>query len=155
VRVRSASMVVAAAALTIATATGCSPSREEPSTLTGSPTSATTAEPTAETTTEATATTGEQPTTGAPQPNQQVISVTVTNGTVNPAPAPVDVKLGSVVVIEVTSDVDDEVHVHGYDILQPVTAGQPSRVEVQANVPGQFEVELEGAHLLLVQLRVQ
>jgi hypothetical protein len=149
-------MTLAAAALAAATATGCSPSREEPSSLTGSPTTApaaptsTTGEPT-EPTTGATATAG----TTQPAPNQQVISVTITNGTVNPPPATVDVKLGSVVVIEVTSDVDDEIHVHGYDITQPITAGQPARIEVQASLPGQWEVETHSNGQQLTTLRVQ
>lgn len=148
-------MALATAALAAATATGCSPSREEPSTLTGSPTGGPAA-PTA-TAGEATGTTGPAATneTTETTSTQQVISVTLASGTVTPAPGPVDVKLGSVVVIEVTSDVNDEIHVHGYDITQPVTAGQPARVEVQATIPGQFEVETHDSGQLLLVLRVQ
>lgn len=84
----------------------------------------------------------------------QVISVTVAGGQVTPAPAPVAVKAGDTVVIEVTSDKADELHVHGYDKTLALPAGQPTRLELLANIPGQFDVELHSTHLLLFTLRV-
>ena len=143
-RDRFAFMVILAV-VTVAVG-ACSPSNEEASTVTTTPTSATT-EPTTE------PTTSEQAATTAP--TQQVITVTVADGTVTPPPATVNVKLGSTVVIEVTTDHADDIHVHGYDITQPAPAGAPARVEVQASIPGQFEVELEHDHVLLVTLSVQ
>ena len=149
-RVRSAFLVLVAAAVTAGTA--CSPTREEPSTIPP------------DTETEAAQTSRPEPTSGQPsasatatsgQSDQQVITVNVANGTVTPPPAPVDVPLGTTVVIEVTTDADDEVHVHGYEETVPVTAGRPARVEVLADIPGQFEVELHGNALLLLTLRVQ
>jgi hypothetical protein len=83
-----------------------------------------------------------------------VISATVAGGKVTPAPAPVDVKLGSTIAIEVTSDVADEIHVHGYDKTLQLEPGKPGRLELAATIPGQFEVELENAQLLLFNLRV-
>ncbi|MGH3994039.1 MAG: hypothetical protein ACRDSN_16465 [Pseudonocardiaceae bacterium] len=83
-----------------------------------------------------------------------MITVTVAGGQVTPPPAPVDVELGSTVVSEVTADVADRVHVHGYELTADVRPGTPSRVEVVANQPGQFEVELESGHVLLLTLRV-
>ena len=65
-----------------------------------------------------------------------------------------DVPLGSDVTLNVTSDVADEVHVHVYDNKAEVAAGGTATMTFTADIPGQFEVELEGAHLKLVELRV-
>lgn len=152
-RVRSAILVLAAMAVVAGTA--CSPSREEASTI---PAGATTTGSVATTPATTAAEASEQPTSAASSPtaaDQQVIRVNVTAGQVTPAPAPVEVPLGSTVVIELTSDVDDEIHVHGYDLTAPVAAGQPSRFEVKATIAGQFEVELHNDELQLFTLRVQ
>ncbi len=57
--------------------------------------------------------------------------------------------------IRVTSDVADEVHVHGYDRTVPVAAGQTAEVTFVASIPGVFEVELERIHRLLFTLEVR
>jgi hypothetical protein len=65
-----------------------------------------------------------------------------------------DVPLDSDVTLTVTADVDDEVHVHGYDKKTDITAGVPGSVTFKADIPGEFEVELENAHLKIVELKV-
>lgn len=150
-RVRSAFLVLVAVA--VAAGTACSPTREEASTIPANATSSPARSPaesteTAESTEQATP----SPTAAA---EEQVIRVDVTNGTVTPPPAPVDVALGRTVIIEVIADADDEIHVHGYEVTAPVTAGQPARVSVAATTAGQFEVELHNDTLLLFTLRVQ
>lgn len=127
--------------------TGCS-ANDEPAAATSS---------TAAPTTSAAAVTSEDTATSAPPASSaagQVISVTVAGGKVNPAPAAIDVKLGSTITIEVTADVADEIHVHGYDKSLALEVGKPGQLRLTADVPGQFEVELESAHLLLFTLRV-
>ena len=84
----------------------------------------------------------------------QVVSATVDGGKVTPAPAPVAVKLGSTITIQVTADVADEVHIHGYDKHLDLEPGKAGSLDLVANIPGEFEVELEDAHLLLFTLRV-
>ena len=54
-------------------------------------------------------------------------------------------KSGDTVRIEVSSDVADEIHVHGYDISTDVEAGGKAKVEFVADIEGVFEVELESA----------
>jgi hypothetical protein len=54
----------------------------------------------------------------------------------------------------VTSDVADEIHVHGYDLSTDVEAGGTAEVKFVADVPGIFEVELEEAVIPLVELEV-
>lgn len=78
---------------------------------------------------------------------------TVSDGAVD-GPGRVEVAQGEMVVLVVTSDVDDEVHVHGYDILADVAAGETVTLEFAADVPGVFEVEMEERHLKLTDLQV-
>jgi hypothetical protein len=58
------------------------------------------------------------------------------------------------VTLRVTSDVADEVHVHGYDISKDVPAGGTVRFSFPARIEGVFEVELEGRKQQLAELRV-
>ncbi len=62
--------------------------------------------------------------------------------------------LGGQVSIWVLSDVDEEIHVHGYDVSFNAKAGIPLEVSLTADVPGIFEVELEETHTLLFELEV-
>lgn len=64
------------------------------------------------------------------------------------------VDLGESVTIRVTSDVDDHIHLHGYDVLTDVRAGTPAELTFDATIPGVFEVELEDSGVLLVELEV-
>ena len=58
------------------------------------------------------------------------------------------------VVLTVTADVTDEVHVHGYDLFAVVTPDAPAVVDFVADIPGIFEVELEDAGTELAELEV-
>lgn len=86
--------------------------------------------------------------------SQQTISVDIVGGEPVGGHQRVDVGLNSEVAILVTSDTSEEVHVHGYDILHPVAVGQPLEFSFLAEIPGVFEVELEGSGRLLLQLTV-
>jgi hypothetical protein len=66
----------------------------------------------------------------------------------------VEVPLGATVEITVAADVTDDVHVHGYDVFGDVTPASPAVITFTADIPGLFEVELEDAGLLLVELQV-
>jgi len=83
------------------------------------------------------------------------IEVTVADGAVQPAPTTYDVHLGDQVTIEVTSDVAEEVHVHGYDRSVDLEAGAPGTMTFTADIPGVFEAELEGTGLELLELKVE
>jgi hypothetical protein len=61
---------------------------------------------------------------------------------------------GEPVVVVVRSDVADEVHVHGYDLMADVAPGKPVRIEFTANLTGRFEIELEGRGKQIAQLTV-
>ena len=89
-----------------------------------------------------------------PSPSVRVIDVSVAGGSVTGPGSRVGAALGEDLVIRVTSDVADEVHVHGYDERAEVPAGGTVEIPFTADIPGGFEVELEGTGQLLFQLRV-
>ena len=84
----------------------------------------------------------------------QTIMVDVVGGAPVGGVQRVAVDLGSVVALMVTSDIAEEVHVHGYDILRAVSEGNPSHFAFTAEIPGVFEVEFEGSGRLLLQLEI-
>ena len=94
---------------------------------------------------------------GTPTETEQVVEVrvSVTGGKVKPAPRRIDVAKDSQVRLLVTSDVDDELHVHGYEIEAELEAGRPTTVEFAADQTGLFEVETHESELELLQLEVR
>jgi hypothetical protein len=61
---------------------------------------------------------------------------------------------GDRIRFQVDSDVGDEVHVHGYDLSKDIEAGGSVRFDFDASLEGIFEVELEGRHTQIAELRV-
>ena len=83
-----------------------------------------------------------------------LIDLTITDGAVEGGVARHEVRLHEVVVIRVTSDEAEEVHVHGYDLVLDVTPGEPAELTFAADIPGVFEVELEGSGRKVAELQV-
>lgn len=83
------------------------------------------------------------------------ISVTIADGTITPRPANISVARGSRVVLRVTSDRADEVHVHDYDRSATLTPGRTATIEFSADRTGQFEVETHDSSRTLFQLLVR
>jgi hypothetical protein len=67
----------------------------------------------------------------------------------------VTLKKGQRVTLVVSSDVADEVHLHGYDKSVDVDPGQTARLVFTASIPGRFEVELEDRGLQIADLEVR
>jgi heme/copper-type cytochrome/quinol oxidase subunit 2 len=61
---------------------------------------------------------------------------------------------GDQIHFKVSSDVSDEVHVHGYDLMKDVEAGGTIAFDFPAGIEGVFEAELEGRKEQIVELRV-
>jgi hypothetical protein len=80
-------------------------------------------------------------------------TIGVSGGAVE-GPDRIEVSRGDFVAIVVTADTADEVHLHGYDVFADVTPDQAARIEFVADIPGVFELELEGARLTLSELEV-
>ena len=53
----------------------------------------------------------------------------------------IEVAKGDTVRIVVSSDVADEIHLHGYDIEKEAAPGKPARFKFKADVEGAFELE--------------
>ena len=70
-------------------------------------------------------------------------------------PDRIEASVGEEIVIVVTADVADEVHLHGYDLFADVAPGDSATLEVVTDIPGIFEMELEGARLVLTELVVR
>ena len=112
------------------------------------PTTVTTPLPTETTTTETTETT-------PPPAEPTVVRIVVEGGVPKGGIARRTVAKGDKVVLVVTSDVADEVHVHGYDISRDVPAGGTARITFVAKLPGRFEVELEERGAQIADLTVE
>jgi hypothetical protein len=61
---------------------------------------------------------------------------------------------GERVRFKVDSDVSDEVHVHGYDIMKDVEAGGSVSFDFPATIEGVFEAELEDRGEQILELTV-
>jgi hypothetical protein len=61
---------------------------------------------------------------------------------------------GDQVRFRVESDVADEIHVHGYDLMKDVPAGGTVSFSFPAEIEGIFEVELEDHAEQIAELRV-
>ena len=75
--------------------------------------------------------------------NEVTIDITIAKGQVNPNGKKLDIQVGQQIVINVTSDEDDEIHAHtpgdGYEL--EVTAGKKVTGSFTITSPGSYEVE--------------
>jgi hypothetical protein len=84
----------------------------------------------------------------------QRVEVTFAGGEVTGGVRRYAVPLGSTVELVVASDVAEQVHLHGYDRMAYVTAGATATLRFAADLPGVFDVELEGSGTPLTQLQI-
>jgi nitrous oxide reductase len=108
----------------------------------------------ATTTAEASTTSSVASDTTSTAPAGNVVDVEVAGGSPVGGVRHVEVPVGDELTLRVSADVADEVHVHGYDLTADVAPGAPAELTFVADIPGQFEVELEDAGLLIVELLV-
>lgn len=90
-----------------------------------------------------------------PAPKSAVEEIVVRGGKPVGGVRTISVAVGEDVRLDVTSDVEDEVHVHGYDVTEEVAPGQAARLRFPADLEGVFGVELEGAQVELAELEVE
>lgn len=81
-------------------------------------------------------------------------TIEVRGGQVRGGAKRVQADVGDTVALTVTSDVADTVHVHGYDLEEPVAPEEPATLEFTADIPGVFEVELHDSGLKLADVQV-
>jgi hypothetical protein len=58
------------------------------------------------------------------------------------------------VIIIVSADRTEEVHLHGYDLKSDVTPERPARFSFRADEPGRFEIEFEDSGEQIAELSV-
>jgi hypothetical protein len=81
------------------------------------------------------------------------INVTVT-GAKTMSPSELAANQNDTVTINITSDTDGEVHLHGYDIAFECTAGQVASHTFKADNTGHFDLEWESTNAPLGELVV-
>jgi hypothetical protein len=115
--------------------------------------------------TQTSATATPTPTQDQPEASPQETETPTPTPTATPKPKPpllragkvtrLEYKDGDTVTFRVVSDVDEEVHVHGYNIAQDIGAGETITMSFKATIEGIFEVEFEHAHEQIGELRVE
>jgi hypothetical protein len=115
----------------------------------------TTTEPPPATTEEPPVTTEAPPPTTTQDPGTVHINYVIVGGKPEGGIARDSVARGRIVVINVTADVTDHVHVHGYDLMADVSPGAPATIRFTADAPGRFEIELEESGVQIAELEVR
>jgi hypothetical protein len=82
------------------------------------------------------------------------LTAKIANGQVTPSAERVEVKVGTLVKITVTTDAEDELHVHGYDKRLTVVPSTPRTLTFLADQTGRFEIEFHKLDKLIYQLVV-
>lgn len=62
------------------------------------------------------------------------------------------VPVGETVTLRITSDVADEVHIHGYDLYVDLEPGVATEVSFPADIPGTVEIETHNGQLEIASL---
>jgi len=95
-------------------------------------------------------------TTGAATITSVVIShIVVRDGKPVGGVRTITVKEGQEVRFQVTSDIAEEVHVHGYDLHKDVAAGGAVSFAFRASISGVFVIELEARGEQIASLKVE
>ncbi len=94
--------------------------------------------------------TSEAPTQSGPT----VIRITLSEGGVSPNGQRVNLHYGEQFTLDITTDRDDIVHVHGFDTEIPVKAGERTTKTLRADRIGRYEIESHDPPLVTVVLQI-
>jgi len=83
-----------------------------------------------------------------------VRTINVVNGQPEGGIKTISYTKGDQVRLKVSSDVADEIHVHGYDLMKDVEKGGSVQFSFKATIEGRFEIELENAGTQIANLEV-
>jgi hypothetical protein len=90
----------------------------------------------------------------APPPRPAIETIVVRDGAPVGGAAELEYDAGEQVRFRVRSNVADEIHIHGYDVLEKIPAGGSATVSFPADLEGIYEVELHGSGELIAELRI-
>ncbi len=99
-----------------------------------------------------TRTTPGSPTT--PAGNEHTLSLEIKGGKPVGGMKRLKVTRGDHVEVTVSSDAQDRVHLHGYDIAEDVAAGGKATLEFDATIAGRFELESHELDIALAEIEV-
>jgi heme/copper-type cytochrome/quinol oxidase subunit 2 len=83
-----------------------------------------------------------------------MFDIAYADGAVN-GPTRPEVAVGTRVTLLVTSDVDDDVYLHGYNVKAAVGLDTAAVIEFLADEPGTYELELLDADVSLLEIAVR
>jgi len=151
---RRTTRAAALSLITVAALAACSPNQAATSAPAASPTRQSSPSPSAS---PDTSNSPAQIPSPSPTTDALTIDITISNGQVDPNGKKMDARRGQTIVLNVTSDEDDEIHAHtsdqGYEL--EVKAGKPIRGELIVSDPGRFEVESHHLEKVIVILNVR
>ncbi len=96
----------------------------------------------------------EQAGSGAEETGVAIPTIDFENGEAVGGVQKIEVNAGEEVRFLVHSDVAEEVHVHGYDLMKDVPAGGTVEFDFPAEIEGIFEAEMEGVGVQILELQV-
>lgn len=88
-------------------------------------------------------------------PEPEVTKIEVEGGQPVDGVAEIEARKGEDVLLKVTADAPEEVHIHGYDVSKPVGPGQPASFDFTAELEGVYEIELENSAVPIAELRTR
>ncbi len=91
----------------------------------------------------------------AAEPAPKAISITLADGKAEPNGERVELVRGQHLILTITSDRDDEVHVHGFDLEIGVKRGAKVTRDILMDRVGRFEIESHEPALTLLVLTVR
>ncbi len=89
------------------------------------------------------------------EPATKAVTITLADGKAEPNGERVELVRGQHLVLTITSDRDDEVHVHGFDLEIPVSPGESVTRDIRMDRVGRFKVESHEPVLTLLVLTVR
>jgi hypothetical protein len=143
---------------TVLALSGCTPASEVAATPSASAPSSSSAAPSPSATeSSASASATPTPSETESEPGALTVDITIAGGKVEPNGKKIKTAVGQNVILQVTSDEDDEIHAHtdgnGYELT--VRAGQPTKGSFTIDSPGSYEVESHHLGKVIVILNVR
>ncbi len=80
------------------------------------------------------------------QTQEKSFELVLRDGKLASGSAALQVRQGEQVTLRIDSNVNDELHVHGYDLKLRIRAGEPATLQFAASRSGRFELELHRKH---------
>ena len=89
-------------------------------------------------------------------PDRLTLDVSIAGGEVKPTNEQLQAEVNQPIVINVTSDAEDELHVHSSpEHTFQIKPGAPQTFQFSVNVPGRVDVELHDAGTTIATIAVQ